>query len=135
MILMGPKGRQWLQSNLERFGKLVDVYDVNSPVRLFLPDTLSSYGNDSATTYYFDCNYAIGKSRHEIEQFFNYNRLKMSYEKLSPMEFTEVRKKIWKNKPSKYDTQLNNYLLPEFAKLDKPVSLSDTFSLVEYNLR
>jgi len=135
MILMGPKGRQWLQGNLERFGKLVDVYDVNSPVRLFLPDTLSSYGNDSATTYYFDCNYAIGKSHHEIEQFFNYNRLKMSYEKLSPLEFSEVRKKIWKNKPSKYDTELNNYLLPEFAKLGDPVSLSDAFSLVEYNLR
>ena len=59
----------------------------------------------------------------------------MSYEKLSPLEFSEVRKKIWKNKPSKYDTELNYYLLPEFAKLGEPVYLSDTFSLVEYNLR
>jgi len=135
MILMGPEGRKWLRGILKSHGALVDVYDHNSPVRLFFPSNLISPGNNGTTNFYFDCNSLIGKSQKTLEQYFEYSRMKMSYDNFSPIEFSEVRTKIWKNKPSKYDTVLNKYLLPEFANLDEPVSLLETISLVEYNLR
>ena len=132
---MGPEGRKWLESIVTSSGRLVDVYDTNSPIRLFDPDNLSASGNDTTDRNYFDCNSQNGKAQQNLDEYFDYKLLAENYAKIPEDEFRDHLSKIWKDKESTYDTNLANYLLPEFAKSGEPIYLSDIFSLVEYNLR
>jgi hypothetical protein len=108
---------------------------VKSPVRLFDPDELRAYGNDSAVTYYFDCNSNNRKQQRDLDEYFNYEGLKMSHFDLSDDEFNKLMTKIWRNKPSIHDSELASYLLPDFAETSNTRSVQDAFSLVEYNLK
>ena len=132
---MGPEGRKWLESIVTSSGMLVDVYDTNSPIRLFDPENRSASGIDTTDINYFDCNSRNGKAQQNLDEYFYYKLLAVRYANLPEDEFREDLSKIWKDRESSYDTDLTTYLMPEFVKLDEPVNLSDIFSLVEYNLR
>ena len=77
----------------------------------------------------------MGIEKKDVATFFEYEKLLNANGRKDKNELGKLLTRIWKTKPSIHDSDLTTYLMPEFAKLDDPVSLTDTFSLVEYNLR
>ena len=140
-VQLGPRGKKWLKDITNTASSYPDITSLNSQIRLFSP-------NDGPVRHFFNCNYANKKSKQQLDEYFARQQLQNSslsfdYELLGK-KFSSQPKwqalsnsmgKIWKDKSNFNETDLTTYLMPEFAKLDEAVSLSDTFSLVEYNLR
>ena len=140
ITLMGHEGRNWLRGLLESSGKLVDVYDTDSPVRLFKFD---KYPQPR-----FNCNYRIGREEKELDIHFDYERLKKNYigveyeilgnsisDDPKKEKFRNLLMKIWRDRPSKNEENMVKYLMANHENQEKSVNLEEVFSMVEYNLR
>ena len=140
ITLMGHEGRNWLRGLLESSGKLVDVYDTDSPVRLF---KFHKYPQPR-----FNCNYRIGREEKELDIHFDYERLKKNYigveyeilgnsisDDPKKEKFRNLLMKIWRDRPSKNEENMVRYLMANYENQEKSVSLEEVFSMVEYNLR
>jgi hypothetical protein len=129
----GGKAKTWLKALLEKSGPLIDVYDPKSPVRLFKPLIMDQ--EFDRPRYLFNCDIDNGIHEERLSKFFEFKRLMQVHHLTEKSELAKMLTRIWETKPSIHDSDVTTYLMPEFAILGGPASLSDTFSLVEYNLR
>ena len=128
---MGHEGRNWLRGLLESSGKLVDVYDTDSPVRLFKFD---KYPQPR-----FNCNYRIGREEKELDIHFDYERLKKNYigveyeilgnsisDDPKKEKFRNLLMKIWRM-VSKNEENMVKYLIINHENQEKSVNLERFF--------
>jgi hypothetical protein len=133
--------QQWLDLLLKASSGAVDLYNSNSPVRLFQPPPKNNFSQIT-----FNCNYEMGAEQTFLTSFFEYGRLraisgrekiiskaltKDDYDPEVLEPFAEALGKLWLQQDVLDPNKRSAYLMPKAAGQD----WQSVITSVEYNLR